>query len=85
MLEEISSYITEVLKKIYKGQNNTYSININDESKTFSEIEIEIWNGNNLVYSNSIIVLLNGREQGTKEELIKHFLHDFFEDISIIS
>lgn len=82
--KEIYAYITNVVTLLANNKDFVFDVSYNDnndDSDFFSEIEIEMWKDSNLQYAYSIIIFIDGRQQGTKEELLKEFLYDFFENV----
>jgi len=78
--KEVLEFIIKI-KRCFNKKFKDYVINVNynnngqDKSKYFSEIEIEIWK-DDMEYIFSIILYINGKLQGSKEELIGDFLYD---------
>lgn len=81
--EEIDVYLKKVMTLLFKNTDVNYDViynNSGDEKSYFSEIEIEIWNGSSLNFVYSIIIYIRGEIQGSKEELLKDFLYDLFDE-----
>lgn len=84
--KDIYTYVKDVILILGKNTDFVFDIsynNNNNETNFFSEIEIEMWKDSNLEYTNSIIIFIDGEQQGTKEELLKEFLYDFFEEVKL--
>lgn len=84
--KDIYKYVSNVITILKENRNFIFDITYNSNNNKinfFSEIEIEMWKESNLIYVNSIVIFINGKQQGTKEELLKDFLYDFFEEVKI--
>lgn len=84
--KDIYAYVNDVMLLLAKNTDFVFDAiynSNNNETNFFSEIEIEMWKNSNLEYVNSIIIFIDGEQQGTKEELLKEFLYDLFENLKL--
>jgi len=78
--KDILNFTKKALKFIYKDSTFVFDVTLNS-SKLFSEVEIEIWDDDDLIYFYSIIIYIDGKKQGKKESLLSEFLYDLFSSI----